>query len=234
MSYAIKPLTSSSLLPSEVLIAPSLQPTVLRLKPDARLFLEEMGRNPLFSTEDRELILDLIEAFEEEDAPESLVQFLTDILYPAVIANPREEFLKIEDRAKKLLTFLVPDDIDIAVFIRETARVEDREVDVFSEWKLIDALFDRKEDELYATGDQINESIVNGHEKLKERLLKIIQLIEVMSQQSRSQAEKVDRIKGDLSAISIEVQQLGERRDQNQQMYKQLLERCRVLFGSRK
>lgn len=206
--------------------APSLPS--LHLKPDVRSFLKEMSGNSLFSTEDRQLILDLFEAFEVEDASESLVQFLTDILYPAVLANPHEEFLKIEDRVKKLLTLLVPNK-DVDTFIRETARREDRELDVFSEWKLIVALFDRKEDELYATADEINASIENGHDKRKERLLKIIQLKEMMSQQGHSQAEKVDRIKRDLSDISIEFQRLGEAMNQNQQMYKQLLERCRVL-----
>ena len=208
--------------------APSLPP--LRLKPDARSFLKEMSGNPLFSTEDRQLILDLFEAFEVDDASESLVQFLTDILYPSVLANPQEEFLEIEGRAKKLLAVLVPDS-DVDTFIQETARKEDRELDVFSELKLILALFDRKEDELNATADQINASIEHGHEKNKERLLKVIQLKEMMSQLGQSQAEKVERIKRELSDISIETQRLGEAMSQNQQMHKQLLERCRVLCG---
>ena len=65
--------------------APSLPS--LHLKPDVRSFLKEISGNSLFSTEDRQLILDLFEAFEVEDASESLVQFLTDILYPAVLAK---------------------------------------------------------------------------------------------------------------------------------------------------
>lgn len=197
-------------------------------------FLEKMSRAPFFSEQEYLLIGDLIENFEEQDAPGFLTLFLSQVVYPRFEREETEqnleELLNIEDELKRLLERILPEETDIDLFLEEAIRQSDLDLEVSKVTQTASRIFDEKEDLLYQGGDTINQEIEEGHERLKGRLIRLIQLMEQMSERGQTQMDNIDQITNALSAISGEFQKLCDRRQEGLIEYQQLLGRCNELL----
>lgn len=206
---------------------------VMPLKHTALSYLQAMSASPLFSDEEHQLIQDLIANLKELGIPCALVLFLSEILYPAVERQEEEslliQLLQVEDHTKSYLAAALPKGTDVEAFIKESRSKTDQDQEALHD-ESINALFQIKIEQLYKLADKILLQMDDGHENLKQKILKIIQLHEKMSTVDTSQVARIDQLTQELLSISLEFQRLGEKSQENYKTYQQLLGKCHELF----
>jgi len=225
-------------------ITPSLtlDPLLVRLVLKPRDFLESMSKNILFTEQERQLILALLENFEDEEAPQFLILFLSDILKPGIDSHEDiaslEQLMHIEEQVKTILSSILSKDTEIDVYIKKTTLQGDQDVALKLASESSREVFQKLEAQLYEMADQILQNNDTSFEKLKERQIKILQIKEILSQEflvrHQSQVERINRLSDELFAITGQLQQQGASHQQNMEAHKQLLREYHELLNSSK
>lgn len=212
----------------------------LKLKPKVGTFLQDMVESNLFSIEQKKEISSLMESLTTNDAPMFLSLFLSEILQPALLESEdvdmQEKLCKIEDMARNILISLLPEGTDVDEYIIENAIQADEAADFMNACLRTDNFFQKKEGMICQLADQCNENIENAYENLKKRLNKLIELKDSSSLDSKSRQQAIDNMIIQISnQMEINAQQkktLGEKIQEVQKNYQQLLQECHDLLSN--
>jgi hypothetical protein len=210
----------------------------LVLKP--RDFLESMSKNILFTEQQRQLILALLENFEDEKAPQFLTLFLSDIVKPSIDSHEDiaslEQLMHIDEQVKRILSSILPKDTNIDSYIKKTTLQGDQDLAFKRASQSSRDLFQKLVAQLYEMADQILQNNDTSFEKLKERQIKILQIKEILSQkflsQHQSQVERINLLSDELFAITLQVQQQGASHQQIMETHKLRLRKYYELLDS--
>lgn len=209
-----------------------LRPAAAKQTPQA--FLQEALKHPLFTTEDRVLIMDLLKDITPENAIITLTLFHSDVLEPAILRTESPELLALEDAFKEVLQGLMPG-IDIDSFLEEQVRLNDYEQSLLRTVEKMEVLFQTKLLEICQLADTICDSIDQSHEAQKTRQLKLIGLIgrinNDFNDRSNGQNDKINKLADQLAALSKELQQISQGALTNNENFKENLRKCRELCG---